>query len=586
MQRGASLLLLSSAIIAVLGCYEIKIYEDDTCACESAGGDTDTDSDSDNDTDTDSDSDNDADTDTDSDSDNGTDTDGDSDSDSDSDSDTDTDSDSDNDTDADADGDSDSDTDTDVDTDTDTDADTDSPQQLTGDPCDPDNNPWCDPLDANACSEFSGDYVTCAWGQDGDDLYGFFCYEDSTEGEGDVCDVIDGPYCGASMMCLYSSAYGDTETYADGICAKLCCSDDDCIGNQSCTPFDRDINPEMEVIINESFGYCADADTESDTGADTGSDTDSDTDADGCAVNCEENLGLVDSLPDDFCQAYATASAEQMDRCYGFYIDYLFGSKQQYIEAYTDHCATQEPVNYTADEEATVRACLLATANAPCGCQASDLPECEGLPDDAGTGEENDPCADSSDCRSGFCLQESEDACGVCSAVAGLNEDCTSAICSSELYCSPTDSTCQPIKQRCEECTPDDECEGDLKCVRGECAIPYLNEGDDCTDSPDGCEIDLMCDAATSTCSPIPYIFVGEGESCNIVDPEPPLSVTICSGSNYCDSGTLGVEGTCIAMGKKGDECTLMDSTVSGSTCGFMLSCIAGTCDYIDLTCK
>jgi hypothetical protein len=79
--------------------------------------------------------------------------------------------------------------------------------------------------------------------------------EDSTEAEGAACNDSKEIYCGQSLICMYPAS-DDTDTEVDGTCMKFCCGESDCKGQETCTPFDRQINQQFEVITNESFGYC------------------------------------------------------------------------------------------------------------------------------------------------------------------------------------------------------------------------------------------------------------------------------------------------------------------------------------------
>ncbi len=140
-------------------------------------------------------------------------------------------------TDADADGDADADSgdaDTDVDNDSDGETDTQgdtAPTQLIGNPCDGENTPWeCVPAGNIGCVGYE---VSCDWGLDLDGMYGFFCFVESTEFEGDTCwnDAI-GPYCGPGLVCIVV----DAETW-EGRCGIYCCENEDCPDSRECVPF-------------------------------------------------------------------------------------------------------------------------------------------------------------------------------------------------------------------------------------------------------------------------------------------------------------------------------------------------------------
>ncbi len=228
---------------AISGCWEVytvpdtqtrddgSAYERDTRALKDTAADEDTDIDTSVDADADADADNDVDADTDVNAD--------------------TDADSDADTDVDADTDADSDADTDVDTDTpgDTEA-----TQLSGNPCDPRDNPWeCGPAGNLNCE---GEDVSCDWGVDLYDLFGFYCFPDSTEPEGAPCWADEyGPYCSSGLVCIVNDVDSNS---AEGVCRRYCCGETDCHGPSQCVPFASDgvWNDEFRYIEGGLLGIC------------------------------------------------------------------------------------------------------------------------------------------------------------------------------------------------------------------------------------------------------------------------------------------------------------------------------------------
>jgi hypothetical protein len=134
-------------------------------------------------------------------------------------------------------------------------------QQLQGNPCNPPDNPWgCTPVynDNGANPNYGCDIdnsEACAWGLL-DDIWGFYCFEDSTEGEGDYCSENEDLYCGPGLTCILDDA-NDTDPTA-GTCEKMCCDNGDCGAGQDCIKFD--------VGDNEGFIYIADENEEIDLG--------------------------------------------------------------------------------------------------------------------------------------------------------------------------------------------------------------------------------------------------------------------------------------------------------------------------------
>ncbi len=95
----------------------------------------------------------------------------------------------------------------------------------TGDPCAADA-PWsCHPVTGEGCISAT---AACDYGENADGVAGFYCFTDSTEALGAPCDGELGPWCASGLTCI------------EGVCARYCCSNDDCEASAgpTCAPLD------------------------------------------------------------------------------------------------------------------------------------------------------------------------------------------------------------------------------------------------------------------------------------------------------------------------------------------------------------
>jgi len=123
---------------------------------------------------------------------------------------------------------------------------------IEGDPCG-EQSPWeCDPVTGEGCE---GEGIACGfWG--GSEP-GFYCLTQATEPEGSPCDVLAGPWCGSGTHC--SAPEGESA----GVCARLCCGDGDCEGEEECVQVDW--SP-----LSATLGVCSVFEDVPDAGVDAG----------------------------------------------------------------------------------------------------------------------------------------------------------------------------------------------------------------------------------------------------------------------------------------------------------------------------
>jgi hypothetical protein len=78
----------------------------------------------------------------------------------------------------------------------------------------------CDPLTNAECDADAG-YACSYYADDPGGSGAFACLSESTAAEGAACDADDGPWCGPALACVPGDG-------TPGLCAPLCCADDDC----------------------------------------------------------------------------------------------------------------------------------------------------------------------------------------------------------------------------------------------------------------------------------------------------------------------------------------------------------------------
>jgi hypothetical protein len=315
-----------------------------------------------------------------------------------------------------------------------------------------------------------------------------------------------------------------------------------------------------------------------------------------CPVDCGKDLGIIDALPDDLCLAELIADNARLSHCYTSFLQPDLVWTDPAFEAYAaDYCEKYHVIEalegYPAIDEAVEADyidCLLAWANAPCGC--TDIPGCGDigtiLP--SGTLDDGTSCQFDIQCRSGRCDKDisllfDPWSCGVCASRGGDGAPCDGTLdCDVGDYCNDETGVCTPVKRLCEPCATTGECDGINDCTGGVCTWPNRQEGDDCADNMLGCSPGLMCmmeSAETGVCEPSSLVFVGIGEPCNV---ETDAGQIICDSTGYCDADEDGV---CIRLGDEGDPCILTDDFTRPHSCASLLDCVEGTCGYLEVIC-
>jgi len=295
-------------------------------------------------------------------------------------------------------------------------------------------------------------------------------------------------------------------------------------------------------------------------------------------------------IPGDYCDAFAAGFCSQLETCINWFFVAFLGTEDECLLYAKQQCQYETLLpgqTATADE---LEACAELIVNAPCGCSADDV--CGGV-GDAGTLTDGSACEVRGQCSSGFCDKDGN-ACGQCQATVPVNGSCADndAECGEDLYCDPSDDTCQPTKPAGSACVENYECGENFnntfpKCADGECSLG-LAEGEECMgDNDDACAFPLFCGIQTGTCDPIDINGAGGDCGYDLVG----MQLSFCRGDFYCTATfTDELDGTCEPRKDVDDACTVvadgdpLDS--NDQDCLPHLSCIGGACAVTpDVTC-
>jgi hypothetical protein len=213
--------------------------------------------------------------------------------------------------------------------------------------------------------------------------------------------------------------------------------------------------------------------------------------------------------------------------------------------------------------------------------------------------------------KNSFCFHDESGGCGTCTpGLANMRACTTDAACASGNCVGNVDGregTCDYFLAEGEPCFEDEECLGRMICDKESNACAKLGsyqEGSSCQSIETGCGFpttDLYCDGDTMKC--VRYKALGEScglvknlckltayETCSVAAGNKCVAPTSVSENDPCNIFT-GKEcatglicsnpfagGTCVRPRGQGETCT------EATPCHFMLTCVAGTCEYNDYT--
>ena len=294
----------------------------------------------------------------------------------------------------------------------------------------------------------------------------------------------------------------------------------------------------------------------------------------GCGGGGGGDAANIEDLPN----AYAQATCDVFEECFGSFADDVFGSCVEFLRSQIEDqtlplwesAIAAGTLEY---DGAAANRCLDAVRGASCAAVTLEPAACTDV--FVGSVATGSSCATSEECAGdAYCLVESMCP-GTCTATVGSGMPCgDDEECSTDLVC--IDGTCGSPVGEGASCVDDDECAGFLSCFNDRCtSLPDLataGSGDSC--DPDAgvlCRPGLSCvvvgfDLMTET---VMWECVGSsssGGACNFGAPDP------CPSGQACDAdiGSGSFEGTCQQLPTAGMPCEVQ--------CATDLECIDGTC--------
>jgi hypothetical protein len=151
-----------------------------------------------------------------------------------------------------------------------------------------------------------------------------------------------------------------------------------------------------------------------------------------------------------------------------------------------------------------------------------------------GTGAMGDACAIDAECSSNHCVTR-----------IGGPGVCRQGTCGLEIALAKIGESCEQ-----QDCDPGAFCNAELMCAA------LLPQGETCNLNSD-CDYGLLCLGTPATCKPAPHI----NDACD----------GICAEVN----ATCSIAGTCVALGRPGDLCTVDSDCMMASQCDTTNKCVA-----------
>jgi len=272
--------------------------------------------------------------------------------------------------------------------------------------------------------------------------------------------------------------------------------------------------------------------------------------------------------PEEACLRVATARCQKYNECRPRWLQANLGDVDTCVTQYAATlCRNRLGIEGTSDTPTTLEACTAALTSATCAeFIDNDLAviACLSLPGALPTGA---ACGTAAQCQTTTCEIPAGAECGTCGG---------------------------PLRAAGAPCTSGNQCEKNLQCFNGVCALPG-GVGTRCTNSF-GCQYPLSCmvdrcevsanageSCGTKPCNDRdgllcrnlvcqPWQLAGPGEPCNNAD------FRFCSGGGFCTTTGASTEGRCVAAVAAGEPC---NDTI-GPFCLAWGQCVRGVCKTPD----
>jgi hypothetical protein len=301
----------------------------------------------------------------------------------------------------------------------------------------------------------------------------------------------------------------------------------------------------------------------------------------GCDGGTSGTAGSSGSGPtvEEACKDFAAAVCGQADRCSPVLLELAYGDQSTCEARLTPRCLAAPELdgsNVTADDIAAcadayeAQSCEEALAAAPSACRV------------AGQKADGETCAVATECKGNICDAAAEGECGKCKSPLAEGSACDAATdyCDVGFYCGSTNK-CESFAKKGEACTDMKFCAGGLSCNAGKCG-DLLPEGSDCSNGEicDG-NTGVGCNPMSGKCIKVNIAKIGEACGFDLAAG----SATYCEADATCNLAAMMTTGTCGALPKGGESCSVSSTTGNGN-CISGYDCVNGKCTTDNATCN
>lgn len=296
----------------------------------------------------------------------------------------------------------------------------------------------------------------------------------------------------------------------------------------------------------------------------------------GLTVACASSDDAGSVSPEKACDDLARAYCEKIQECAPFLMSLSFGATATCIDRIKIECVPGFSANGTSANPSTASQCATEASAATCDALLGRTPpqSCKTQPGQLANGV---PCGTNAQCAGRRCKPIDNKSCGVCTALAGANGDCTEdADCDDALSCR--DGKCKALGGANATCNKESPCLPTFGCVEGKCQTP-LEAGAACVPAvgtgldPNPCNAakGLFCHPQNRVCAKIEA--AAPGAACGLVNG----ALVACAGSDCKIPSGVSV-GACVAKVADGAACKAGETP----SCQSPAKCVDGRCTIGD----
>jgi hypothetical protein len=293
----------------------------------------------------------------------------------------------------------------------------------------------------------------------------------------------------------------------------------------------------------------------------------------GCGGSANHNKSCND-VSTARCQKLMTCSATDLARRYG--------SVDVCVMRNVEDCLNTFKAPESANSDARLESCAAALPSQDCNDFLGGDTAAQCLPA-MGPRADDDPCAFSNQCMTGFCSITTGSNCGTCAEVPAEGDDCTMTTCGGRGLVCAGGSCVTPISvgSACEKGNGTAPCVTGASCIGtaaagGTCQTDLTTVGatpcDERTRTAPACSRNagLYCNATTMACATLQV--AADGMPCGYVNG---VFFNCQNGSTCFGSMGTTVSGTCIAPAADGAAC----DSVNGPGCLLPANCVGTETD-------